>query len=99
VRDRRGGRDGEDCFVDAHLITLPSFVSHFTTGPVEYRGYVMQYATSFFLRGRQNAKDCATARSRGPVIAMFSSARGSGSLSLERTRRAATSPACHFTVP
>jgi hypothetical protein len=90
VRDVRGGRAGEDCFVDAHLIMVPSFISGFRIGALEYRGLFMQYAKSFFLRGDRKPRDCTVVRSPGPVIPTLSVAGGSRTLSfacLARTCR------------
>lgn len=68
VRDIRGGQTGQDCFVDAHPIVAPSFISDFKLGGHEYHGLLMQYAKMFFLAGERNPARCGVVNSAGPVM-------------------------------
>ena len=80
VRDVRGGRPGIDCFIDAHPVIGPSFVSDFVRGGLEYHGLLLQYAKFFFLRGASRASACTTAPAAAPAVPYATSTGGSAQL-------------------
>jgi hypothetical protein len=99
VIDRRGGQNGEDCFIDAHLIVVPFFINDFKHGALEYHGLFMQYSKWFFLAGSRRAHSCTIVRAPGPAVPTVSLAAGSAKLSLTCLTRVCRSTFTTFGAP
>ncbi len=76
---RNGNRT--DCFLNARLVVVPSFVSDFTEGLNEYHGLLMTY-TGHFRLGTPDTSQCRTARALGPILPTVSLSRSSAKLSV-----------------
>jgi hypothetical protein len=83
VRNFRGGRAGEDCFLDAHLIILPFFINDLVRGGREYHGLFMQYAKWFFLSGDGRPGACTVGRAPGGAFPSISLGGGSAKLTVD----------------